>query len=715
METNNTENNILYLSNQVFESIQTPTLESDPPVRSTILYANQYSGIDPVDIEDEELLSILNGSIGVSGNNVLVQLANKMKAFRDGPWYIDSHNGVIHIHNKKTDKDSVYSYTYASENGEVLSVSFRLLEIFTPLKVLNHFVDALDKTLTGVSATMGNYTRALNNTISSLGREFSERPYGVGSDALLAVYNKFDPKKAREFSRQKAEQDYQNILNLNFPDVSPQYVAMAKNWFINQYGTFDGYGDKVQRGEIIHAKAKEFQKKDDTIYNSSTWGMRKFQVMSAPEKKAFWKGVNKEIGINAKNYERSQNFIEVFDKYPELTNLYKVYVENLMKYGNDSVSQVSEEALLNYSKQVKYQAKSNPDWFEFNVQLNVSTPHKYLPGDRFTEAEHNAAIQKTINDYIKNYRKTNKYILEYNTRYEIIGSWRHHNNYQSSGSHGAETKRNIWDTCKIRLYYFAYKGVSNTFDASNWMRGLINRTKDKILNKRSNNPIGIGGNLPAVNLKPSINTMKNAVSNMGKRKVEKSLQATLKVVGNPILEIGQQLDIQNVGLKYSGLWYIHQIEHLLEFGMGYITTITLARKYPKAESAVGKTSEIHTQKYTVEGDIATPESSIGKKKKFRPKVKTTSRDLGSDNVRDTNREHLSQNSIDVPFIISDSGLDDSTSYIKKSEYEEIYEGENPAKSKSLTSTDQGLGSVDNNIYSIYDLFEETKNIKNLNT
>ena len=35
------------------------------------------------------------------GKNVLVQLEQKMKGYTNGPWYVDSRDGVIYIHNRK--------------------------------------------------------------------------------------------------------------------------------------------------------------------------------------------------------------------------------------------------------------------------------------------------------------------------------------------------------------------------------------------------------------------------------------------------------------------------------------------------------------------------------------------------------------------------------------------------------------------------------------
>ena len=129
MKTNPIPNPILISNQYIFEAVQPET--SDEPVgKSTILYANRFAGVQETDIQDEALLDILNSTIGTSGNNVLVQLKQKMKAYPGGPWYIDSNDGVVHIHNRKFTEKTSHVYTYMAEPGEVLSASFRIVEVY---------------------------------------------------------------------------------------------------------------------------------------------------------------------------------------------------------------------------------------------------------------------------------------------------------------------------------------------------------------------------------------------------------------------------------------------------------------------------------------------------------------------------------------------------------------------------------------------------------
>ena len=87
------------ISNKVYESLQVPT-ESTRTTTGKVLYANKYSGVAEVAMP-EDLKALIDSDFGLVGKNVLVQLEQKMKGYTNGPWYVDSRDGVIYIHNRK--------------------------------------------------------------------------------------------------------------------------------------------------------------------------------------------------------------------------------------------------------------------------------------------------------------------------------------------------------------------------------------------------------------------------------------------------------------------------------------------------------------------------------------------------------------------------------------------------------------------------------------
>lgn len=134
------------ISNKVYESLQVPT-EQSRTTTGKILYANRFSGVAQVAMPSD-LKSLIDSDLGLIGNNILVQLEQKMKGYANGPWYIDSRDGVIYIHNRKFQEEPEYNYIYQSENGEVLRVSFTTQKVTKRVKAqLTQALDPEDKGL----------------------------------------------------------------------------------------------------------------------------------------------------------------------------------------------------------------------------------------------------------------------------------------------------------------------------------------------------------------------------------------------------------------------------------------------------------------------------------------------------------------------------------------------------------------------------------------
>lgn len=132
------------ISNKVYESLQVPTEQSRNTV-GKILYANSFSGVAQVPMP-ADLKALIDSDLGLIGNNILVQLEQKMKGYPNGPWYIDSRDGVIYIHNRKFTQEPEYNYTYQSENGEVLRVAFTMQNVTKRVKAtLSQTIDPDEK------------------------------------------------------------------------------------------------------------------------------------------------------------------------------------------------------------------------------------------------------------------------------------------------------------------------------------------------------------------------------------------------------------------------------------------------------------------------------------------------------------------------------------------------------------------------------------------
>lgn len=114
--------NPVLISNQVLLKPQNPT-HNIKETTGEIVYANEAAGIGKKAMP-QIYRGALNDDYGEPGNNLIVQLRQKIQGFPDGPWYVDSKDGVIYIHNRKLQEPPRASYTYQGEMGDLLSVSF---------------------------------------------------------------------------------------------------------------------------------------------------------------------------------------------------------------------------------------------------------------------------------------------------------------------------------------------------------------------------------------------------------------------------------------------------------------------------------------------------------------------------------------------------------------------------------------------------------------
>ena len=106
----------------------------------------------------------------------------------------------------------------------------------------------------------------------------------------------------------------------------------------------------------------------------------------------------------------------------------------------------------------------------------------------------------------------------------------------------------------------------------------------------------------------------NANANGGLKQTEKRLVCQLQVVGRPMLATSQIIRIDNVGKRWSGLWYIKQCTHSMDAGQGYITNMELVKNNSKSGSVTSKT-DLSTQNIVANDAKANAKTKKGQDKK----------------------------------------------------------------------------------------------------
>lgn len=240
------------ISNKVYESLQVPT-ENTRTTTGKVLYANKYSGIAEVAMP-EDLKALINSDFGLVGKNILVQLEQKMRGYTNGPWYIDSRDNVIYIHNRKFHEEPVTVYTYQGENGEVLSVQFstqkvtkRVKATLSPtinpeskdLEILSTGIDDTEK-LPEIVANENNgvYYKNWHTSVGKYGAENNPQDIPTIMEMRLKHTISTDPNLRASIEARKQLNDKWNQDVAEYSASNPaEAYRQGKEKFLNELST----------------------------------------------------------------------------------------------------------------------------------------------------------------------------------------------------------------------------------------------------------------------------------------------------------------------------------------------------------------------------------------------------------------------------------------------------------------------------------------------
>lgn len=570
------------ISNPVFQGLQVPTLEEEPRAKSTILYANKYSGISEVELTDPELLSVIESTVGISGNNVLVQLKNKMTTFRNGPWYIDSENGVIHIHNRKHPKDSVYQYIYQYENGEVLTASFRMIEVSSPISGIGGFVSAVSKSIGILQAQIGK-------------QNIPEQPD-------LPTRKQRDAEFNRRFGISLEQKPFST------------YVATNRAIWEQEANLQNKHREDKKESERHYRTYKSMSQAERVAHNNKQFNSS-YDAISSED---MWKFLNQDPNVGGN---------------PQIASALQLYQERCRIYGqNSDMARAAREDVLRQARAAKLNITSGDYWSEFTVTLTTNIIRSEISPVYGKQYPSPADQQRAVDARVRKFVASSKIKKISNT---VTSNWRLQDMGQGRETH-AFSRDTFYGKWKVtfQLTFYGYGSIKRSMNGERFIRGILDRY-DGMYSSSGKIRGGGGGNL--------VGMINKAASNIGRGKKEKKLQATIRVIGNPVLETGQQIDIQNVGKKHSGVWYIHKVSHSIEFGQGYVTDMQLSRQAPKP-TVVSNYNEVHTQSSTVDNGTTNTHSV-----RRSGRGTTGSHPRGKANVVKGNSEHSYQDAANVPF------------------------------------------------------------------
>lgn len=506
------------ISNKVYESLQVPT-ENTRTTTGKVLYANKYSGVAEVAMP-EDLKALIDSDFGLVGKNVLVQLEQKMKGYTNGPWYVDSRDGIIYIHNRKFHEEPVCTYTYQGENGEVLRVSFATQKITKRVKAV--LAPSLDPDSKDLSVLSTNINEPEDKPPLAL------RPPVAQVDNLMVsniTGNGFEDYRSHPTTPTEAMDAWDTQLQYNMEKMAEYKKRVEEYKAVGPVGAYEA--------------GKQ----------------RKFDEMSIEEIRATINQAANELPDDKKNALK----------------------QVLRNSKNGKELEANLKKLLEYEKYLF----EDEDGMKFMVEEYVD-PLDYDP-EGYASKQAGAGIASGINFQMgvlpaseRGFEALNK-----DPYTEVLSGMEiDTNKHYGQNQYGKRVK--VRHMKRVNLEVSLYKLYHNLFSR-------------------------YGG-------ADKYAWAANANANGGLKQTEQKLVCQLQVVGRPMLATSQIIRIDNVGKRWSGLWYIKQCTHSMDAGQGYITNMELVKNNSKSGSVTSKT-DLSTQNIVANDAKANAKTTKGQDKK----------------------------------------------------------------------------------------------------
>ena len=480
----NDKANPILVSNKALQQPQEAT-EKIITTTGTILYANDFSGINPVAMPDD-WKEALNSDYGETGNNIIIQLQQKIQQMADGPWYVDSRDGVLYIHNRRFQEPSVAEYTYQSENGELLQVTFETQYVTKVIRA---------STSTGINQNKGLQTEVVGMGQTNV--RMADQTYLEYFDPQTGAYKPQSIINAYNAGKLS----YSSLLTLN--DRVKQHIGNNRSAFTQSQW------DQIR---AIRRRKAEEQRRAQQAYTD-----QKYEEYQAAGLDAAAKYREQGITETLETKDLEPNVTEfLVGIYGSQGGLVQAELDNAARNG-------TLDGILKNRFQSTTYTFTNRRRGDGGATVEAWTETKWGSGI-------NPHINRDDMDYV------NRNDIDRNPYVRRIGEM------SSDGYIPVFTKTQVEATVSgyrlLRAYYSRKYGASIDGDLSR-----------RVL----------------------------AAANDSRKITEKKLMAKAIVVGRPSLQTSQVINIQNVGKKWSGSWYIKKCVHKLEGSSGYTVELELTR------------------------------------------------------------------------------------------------------------------------------------------
>lgn len=509
-----------YLDHPVFKSIQPASSNRDLfGDGGEILFSNGLEGLPSVKNLPEDLQTILENNLHINGTNLFSQLNTAFKEVEGGPWYIDSLNGILFIHNENFEDTPFTTYTYQYENGEVLSVTFGLRPKYNG----------------PVSGNVKSNTRRIPK----------ENPYeGKLKKAIAERENPPENNEIRYETTQIVDADQVSATTLNSTYSRPDLLKSQM---------------RLENKDPEYQKQKQANDSLNSVRNKFFQGnFGDYASLSKKDPGGTNLNLSQAVKSNPELMTKLKENIEKDPKLAETVNTYEVELMQDILSGKVNSVEDATSALAERHKGVDEPVtlKSNGLNFDTNGEVTRSiwdvTPDMLgLDGMNATNDQVLKAIEQTHKGGTHESYRVTGVVLENNGQRNFLP-----NGAKASGKpvawrvevrSGERTNQITTDLKNIvaqRVYY------------SPEAQGFIHQQKQ--INA----------------LKGALNALVNGLT----KRREMELTCTLKVVGKPSLTNFMTLEIWNVGKRWSGKWYVKSCTHSMSPNEGYITTLEMVKR-----------------------------------------------------------------------------------------------------------------------------------------
>lgn len=580
------------ISNPVFHSVQ-PAVQEGAETKSEILYANRFSGLPEVPMQNELLEVFSDKGITLTDTSLYLQLSNLLNDFdaENGPWYIEGKSGVIHIHNRKISQ-SAFVYRYQDENGEVLKVQI----------TTNWTVSTTSGTV--ASAIGANKVRDITR-LDLPGLDFSEKPSieGVRKLRPFVIWEPQDNTRmaGSEPSWETIQRDNEGRVIYQTVETNAYRASQAQNFgaeLIPQ-PTPDGrfFLENMRIQQEIKARAGRHgalladpnKSHADFVSHIDSWAAAQDNAGAGERADSLYTRI---LDNFVKQYgggsEQVGNYVrQTYDKFVksggkvEVLSPAELQLMNSRGWLDDPeyAAELSTERVLTQT----YEFQREQGYNYGTVASSGSSTPTGKPGTVITALTIDELSDKLAAAGV-GYNTTHTAAFSPTSHgktsaFDIIKEAR--NALKSQQDRGGGVMVTGVGSIKVTIG----EGGKYTVEVT-----TVGRYPGEFsLMEAANSQIRRDDPTSGTSKKARAMALLNRIKNRARKVKQKMIEVTMVVIGRPSLEAGQYLEILNIGQKYSGQWYIKTCIHQLDSN-GYTCSLTLKRNQVNQDGKITQAS-----------------------------------------------------------------------------------------------------------------------------